>query len=367
LRHAQLSHYQKFSMHRNNKKTDQPPLRAVMHTQPEPSLSPGTVAQFQLNESPGRNGQIAVVLSDGFSLLDVGLVAAVCQQANLAKQAERPAGIWSSVVLLSARGGYVKDSSSVGMGTDPIDEHLSRRFDCVFIMLGTESDIALTDSSMIGPLRKLLSNASIVEWNDQASRLVEATGYRRHTSFGISDSGGQYQRHSIGALESTRFARRDVSSALAAALSLIPENLSIEITRRITRHVTSSKLDFLNLETGASDEIDATHRVQKAGQWLRENCKRSISIAQAAEVAGMSERNFLRRFKVETGVTPSEYLLNARFEITCHLLKKTTLPVDKIARRCGLGSEGRLSRVFRRRMSLTPSEYRAAHRGQVES
>jgi transcriptional regulator GlxA family with amidase domain len=338
-----------------------------MYTQAEPSLFRGMVAQIRLNDSPGRNGQIAIVLSDGFSLLDVGLVAEVCQQANLAKQAERPAGIGASVVLLSARGGYVKDSSSVGIRTDAIDEHLGRRFDGVFIMLGTESDIALTDSLMIGPLRKLLSNASIVEWNDQASRLAEATGYRRHTSFGISDSGAQYQPHSIGAQESTRFARRDVSSPLAAALSLIPENLSIEIARRITRHVTSPNLDRHNLETDASDEIDATHRVQKAGQWLRENCKRSISIAQAAEVAGMSERNFLRRFKVETGVTPSEYLLNARFEITCHLLKKTTLPVDKIARRCGLGSGERLSRVFRRRMSLTPSEYRAAHRGQVES
>ncbi|WP_089164855.1 helix-turn-helix domain-containing protein [Caballeronia sordidicola] len=306
-------------------------------------------------------------MSDGFSLLDVGLVAEVCQQVNLAKQAERPVGIGSSVVLLSARGGYVKDSSSVGIRTDALDEHSGRRFDGVFIMLGNESDIALTDSSMIGPLRKLLSNANTVEWNDRSSRLVEATGYRRHSSFGISDSGAQYQRHSIGARESTRFARRDASSPLAAALSLIPENLGIEIAQRITRHVTSSNLDFPSVETDASDEIDATHRVQKAGQWLRENCKRSISIAQAAEVAGMSERNFLRRFKVETGVTPSEYLLNARFEITCHLLKKTTLPVDKIARRCGLGSGERLSRVFRRRMSLTPSEYRAAHRGQVDA
>jgi transcriptional regulator GlxA family with amidase domain len=349
------------------KKTYQPPLRAVMHTQTEPSLFRGSVAQIRLNDPPGRYGQIAIVLSDGFSLLDVGLVTEVCQQANQAHRAERPVGIGSSVVLLSARGGYVKGSSSVGIRTDAIEEHLGRRFDGVLIMLGNESDIAPTDLSMVGPLRKLLSNANIVEWNDRASRLVEATGYHRHSSFGISRSGAQYQHHSIGAQESMHFARRDTNSPLAAALSMVPENLGVEIARRITRHVTSSNMDFSSMETDATDEIDATHRVQKAGQWLRENCKRSISIAQAAEVAGMSERNFLRRFKVETGVTPSEYLLNARFEITCHLLKKTTLPVDKIARRCGLGSGERLSRVFRRRMSLTPTEYRAAHRGQVES
>jgi transcriptional regulator GlxA family with amidase domain len=349
------------------RKTYQPPLRAVMHTQTEPSHFRGTTAQIRPTDSPSRNGQIAIILSDGFSLLDVGLVAEVFQQANLAKQGELPVGTRASVILLSARGGYVKDSSSVGIRTEAIDEHFGRRFDGVFVMLGNEGNVAAADSLMLGPLRKLLSNANIVEWNDKASRLMEATGYRRHSLFGVSDSGFEYQRHSSAVHGSTGFARRDVSSPLAAALSLIPGNLSVEIARRITRHVTSPNLDFSSVEMDASDEIDATHRVLKAGQWLRENCKRSISVAQAAEVAGMSERNFLRRFKVETGVTPSEYLLSARFEITCHLLRKTTLPVDKIARRSGLGSGERLSRVFRRRLSLTPSEYRAAHRGQVDS
>jgi transcriptional regulator GlxA family with amidase domain len=107
--------------------------------------------------------------------------------------------------------------------------------------------------------------------------------------------------------------------------------------------------------------VNAPDRIRLAAHWLRENCRRSVSVAQAAEVAGMSERNFLRRFKLETAMTPSEYLLKARFEMSCRFLRETNLPVDKIARRCGMGSGERLSRVFRRRLSQTPTEYRAAH------
>ncbi|TKC92708.1 helix-turn-helix domain-containing protein [Trinickia terrae] len=109
--------------------------------------------------------------------------------------------------------------------------------------------------------------------------------------------------------------------------------------------------------------LNTWNRIKAGAKWLRENYKRSISITQAAEGAGMSERTFLRRFKAETSVTPSEYLLGIRLEAVCRLLIETSLPVDKIARRCGMGGGERLSRVFRRRFSSTPTKYRAAHSG----
>jgi len=76
----------------------------------------------------------------------------------------------------------------------------------------------------------------------------------------------------------------------------------------------------------------------------------------------MSERNFLRRFKMEMGVTPSDYLLFVRLDMSCRLLGETNLPVDKIARRCGIGSGGRLSKLFRKHLGTTPTEYRASKR-----
>jgi AraC-like DNA-binding protein len=251
------------------------------------------------------------------------------------------------------------------MRTDAIEEHYTRGFDGVFVIGGSEGTM-VPDPSIIGPLRKLFSNARVVKWNAQGWRLVEATGYRIDSSEGEASTS-----KSINSFDPSRsdlrFAGRNISGPLAAALSFIPRDVGIEIARRITAHVTSPEVDLRGVEIHQSDEIDTTHRVRKAGQWLRENCKQSISVRQVAEVAGMSERNFLRRFKIETGMTPSEYLLNARLEMTCHLLETTTLPADKIARRCGLGSGVRLSRIFRRRLCLTPGEYRAAHHSYAAS
>jgi len=76
----------------------------------------------------------------------------------------------------------------------------------------------------------------------------------------------------------------------------------------------------------------------------------------------MSERNFLRRFKLEMGSTPSEYLLQARLEMTCRLLAGTELLVDKIARRSGMGNGDHLAKIFRKRWSISPTEYRLRNR-----
>jgi transcriptional regulator GlxA family with amidase domain len=72
----------------------------------------------------------------------------------------------------------------------------------------------------------------------------------------------------------------------------------------------------------------------------------------------MSERNFLRRFKNEIGLTPSDYLLRARLNMSCRMLVESRLPVDKIARRCGIGSGGQLAKLFRKYLATTPTDYR---------
>lgn len=105
-----------------------------------------------------------------------------------------------------------------------------------------------------------------------------------------------------------------------------------------------------------------SEKIQASARWFEANCDRPIAIDEAAQVAPMSERNFLRRFKIEMGVTPSEYLLYVRLDMCCRLLAETGLPVDKIARRCGLGGGGWLAKLFRKHLATTPTEYRASKR-----
>jgi transcriptional regulator GlxA family with amidase domain len=81
----------------------------------------------------------------------------------------------------------------------------------------------------------------------------------------------------------------------------------------------------------------------------------------------MSERNFLRRFRAEVGRSPHEYLCQIRLESARQLLANTVLPVDKIARHCGLFNGDHLRKHFLKYFGMTPSEYRSTQFHAVQS
>ena len=105
-----------------------------------------------------------------------------------------------------------------------------------------------------------------------------------------------------------------------------------------------------------------SERIEASLQWIKSNHAGSVSISELARRASMSERNFLRRFKTEVGQTPREYLARVRLENAQILLVQTDLPVDKIARRCGLFNGDQLRRYFLKYLSISPLEYRSLAR-----
>lgn len=83
-----------------------------------------------------------------------------------------------------------------------------------------------------------------------------------------------------------------------------------------------------------------------------------LTVAAMAGRAAMSPRNFMRRFQEATGRTPADWLIEARVERARELLEGTDLSIDEIARRSGFGAAATLRHHFRRRLNLSPIEYR---------
>lgn len=141
--------------------------------------------------------------------------------------------------------------------------------------------------------------------------------------------------------------RRDGGEALAATVA------------RLLRQPDSPRhADRL----GNTDASSKSERIGAGARWITENAHKPIRIAQAAEVASMSERTFLRQFRQLLGCSPLEYLLQQRLERCRRLLVETELPIDKIARHCGMSCGSQLSRTFKACFSISPSEYRGLHR-----
>jgi transcriptional regulator GlxA family with amidase domain len=150
-----------------------------------------------------------------------------------------------------------------------------------------------------------------------------------------------------------------IQTPAGLALAKIESDRGAHVARRVARELQPHPSDFEEL---GADDLNITTTVDKihaSARWIRENFGEAISIADAAKVAAMSNRNYLRRFRSEFGVTPQQYLMDTRFKFICRLLVESDLPVEKIARRCGMGNGDRLGRHFCIRYGMSPTQYRA--------
>ncbi len=82
------------------------------------------------------------------------------------------------------------------------------------------------------------------------------------------------------------------------------------------------------------------------------------SISSLANAAAMSPRTFVRRFRETTGRPPLEWLIEARIERARELLETTDLTIEEIAVRSGFGAAASLRHHLRRKVALTPLDYR---------
>lgn len=243
-------------------------------------------------------------------------------------------------------------SSSVYVWTESVD---SRQHDSdvhrLFIAGGIGAHRALHDERLLPWLRRACRASATVHPIAEGRLLYDAA---------------EAQDSHDTQTDRVRADRREVASGLVnesmkpvrAALDIVEEDLGVEVAQHVARSVAPQG----DTPTGAFFRTDATtnasDKIIASAKWLEENVGQSVSMEHAAKIAAMSERNFLRRFKNEMGMTPSDYLLYARLNMSCRMLVETRLPIDKIARHCGIGSGGHLAKLFRKHLSTTPTEYR---------
>ena len=85
----------------------------------------------------------------------------------------------------------------------------------------------------------------------------------------------------------------------------------------------------------------------------------SISIADLARAAGLSEAHFSRQFRKTIGDSPHQFLMRYRVERATAMLADVLRPLSEIAITCGFSDQAHLTRLFKRFMGETPRQYRA--------
>ncbi|WP_304988003.1 helix-turn-helix transcriptional regulator [Corallococcus sp. CA054B] len=82
------------------------------------------------------------------------------------------------------------------------------------------------------------------------------------------------------------------------------------------------------------------------------------TLAALAREAGVSPQRLGRAFRQAYRCSPAEYLRRSRLERAGRALRETERPLSDIALDAGYCDQSHLTREFRRRLHLTPAEYR---------
>ncbi|MEU1625221.1 GlxA family transcriptional regulator [Streptomyces sp. NPDC020096] len=152
-----------------------------------------------------------------------------------------------------------------------------------------------------------------------------------------------------------------VTAGMDLALAMVEEDHGPEVSRAVARGLVmfvqrpGGQAQF---STQLAAQRPTREPLREVQAWVADHLADDLTVRVLAERAGMSERNFTRVFRAETGRTPAAYVETVRVEAARSLLETTDTTVDAIARVCGFGSAETLHRRFKHSLGVTPGQYR---------
>lgn len=85
------------------------------------------------------------------------------------------------------------------------------------------------------------------------------------------------------------------------------------------------------------------------------------SLAELASLTGLSRTYFSGVFKETTGMRLRDYLIQVRINKAKDLLNDMNLEIKQIAYCCGFNDPDHFARIFKKRLGVSPTEWRIAN------
>lgn len=140
------------------------------------------------------------------------------------------------------------------------------------------------------------------------------------------------------------------------------------------------KAEFLSSLEELSDlqfhmVLDYTERVEKirigknpskflkdVSNYVQKHLSEPVDIEKMAKELYFSRTHLATKFKAETNMTLTDFVLNAKTSEAKRLLRYSDKPISSIALYLGFSSQSHFSNAFKKYASLTPNEYRKKHK-----
>ena len=110
----------------------------------------------------------------------------------------------------------------------------------------------------------------------------------------------------------------------------------------------------------ARAERDAeSRRVLKVKQYINDHYAEDLNLEKLSSLVGMSPSAFSRFFRLRTGRTMMDYIIDIRLGNAARQLVDTTNSVSEICYSCGFNNLSNFNRLFKAKRGYTPRDFRA--------
>ncbi len=132
-------------------------------------------------------------------------------------------------------------------------------------------------------------------------------------------------------------------------------NMLMELIIRILQvnHVTWHK--------NATVDQKNNNRISAVINYILTNLDKPLTISELSQAAHMSESNFYRVFKNETGISPVSFVNNERIRKAMDMLRNPNVSVKEVYLACGFESRSYFNRLFKKVSALSPQEFQSRH------
>ena len=313
--------------------------------------------------------RIGFVVFPGYQVMSFAVIS-VFEFANF--QIGRP---HYDVRLLSEMGGPTNTSIGMRIETEPFDGDMA--FDTLLVGGGTE--IEPSTPGLIEFLRQAPGRYRRIAATCTGAFVLAEAGLldgRRATTHWFHARALQAAYPKVR-MEEDRIFINDgpiwtsagMTAGIDLALALVEQDLGAEVARAVAK-----KLVVYHRRAGGQSQFSAllelapkSDRIQSALAYARRNLHTPLSVAQLADAARLSPRQFSRAFHAETGQSPAKAIENLRVEAARLMMEDGRHPIEIVARQTGFADRDRMRRAFLRAFGQPPQVIRRNARAELRA
>lgn len=325
-------------------------------------------------ESLPMTHRIALLVYDGFELLDAAGPASVFAEANrlIVSRGESP---FYGIEIISSTGGPVASNSGVVLLTRAVGDVPESDVDTLLVVGAHEAGLvlALTEQAIRDWVPRCAAQATRFGSVCSGTFILAALGLLDGKRVATHWDGSALLAEMYPAIEVDRdrlyvvdgrvWTSAGVATGIDMALAIVERDVGASVAALVAR-----RLVVYARRPGHQSQFSPVLRAQVAADapfrelidWIHENLHLRLDVPVLAERAGLSERNFYRKFASATGKSPARFIEAARLDAARTLLSQK-LPLKVVASHVGFATPARLSIAFERCFGLSPRLFREFH------